>query len=366
MTNPQNYKFHSTNQFRNVCKTIKDSASFGGIDESGEVIKLTNYIAPTVEFTGTVKLHGTNASIILHEDGTISFHSKSNLLGYIKEGEFTLLSDNFEFAQTMWRRKEAIEALCWQVWGASVEVYGKSVFPMKISGEWCGQGIQKGVGISFIDKKSFFIFGIKLGETDQQSKQGWLPLGMMDMWIGEHEPLNKHNIYSITDFTTYKVTIDFNNPQMVQNQLVDITNKVEQECPVSKQLGVTESLLGEGVVWIPTSSEYCWDNGNWFKVKGEKHSVSKVKKLASVNPEKLESIEKFVEYAVTDNRLEQGLQEVGLGQKLVGTFIGWINKDINKEESDTLEVNNLTMKDVGKRCSDVARKFYIDKLNNQL
>ena len=41
------------------------------------------------------------------------------------------------------------------------------------------------------------------------------------------------------------------------------------------------------------------------KVKGEKHSSSKVKKLASVDVEKLNSIKDFVDYAVTESRLEQ-------------------------------------------------------------
>jgi len=126
------------------------------------------------------------------------------------------------------------------------------------------------------------------------------------------------------------------------------------------------SLLGEGLVWTPASEDYCWDSGNWFKTKGKKHSVSKVKSVAAINPEKLNSIKEFVEYAVTENRLQQGLSEVGLDQKLVGQFIGWVNKDINKEEGDVLESNNLSMKEVGKYLSNKAREFYLDKLNNNL
>lgn len=80
----------------------------------------------------------------------------------------------------------------------------------------------------------------------------------------------------------------------------------------------------------------------------------------------MESIQKFVEYAVTNNRLEQGIQEVGLDQKFIGQYIGWVNRDINKEEADTLEASNLSMKDVGKKISDKARAFYLDKLNNNL
>lgn len=361
MTKPQNYKFHSTGQFRNACTYILNKASFDGIDEDGNVKRKPNFVPPVVSYTGTVKLHGTNASIVLHEDGTISFHSKTNLLGYVKDEEFTLLSDNFEFAQTMYRRLEGVrKTLMWAV-NSCQSVYGEVIFPIKVSGEWCGQGIQKGVGVSFINKKSFFVFGVKCGDTDQENKRGWLPLNMIKPVCSPD-----HNIYNIMDFPTFNVDIDFSNPKLVQNKLIEYTEQVEAECPVAKQLGVTDCLVGEGIVWVPNDPDYCWDSGSWFKVKGEKHSSSKVKKLASVDPEKLESIEKFVEYAVTQNRLEQGLQEVGLDQKLMGVFIGWINKDVNKEEGDTLEANNLTMKDVGKRCADVARVFYLKKLEEQM
>jgi predicted restriction endonuclease len=93
-------------------------------------------------------------------------------------------------------------------------------------------------------------------------------------------------------------------------------------------------------------------------VKGEKHSSSKVKKLASVDVEKLNSIKDFVDYAVTESRLEQGLGEIGLDMKKTGEFLKWIKQDVFKEESDTLKENNLEMKDIGKELSNKARKWY--------
>lgn len=356
---PENFRFHSTGQFRNVVKNMKTSAQFKGLDEQGEPIIDKNVPAPIVDYIGTVKTHGTNASIILSEDGTISFHSKNNLLGYVDgSGKFTLLSDNAEFAQTMYRRLKGVVEI---VEDAKGLIGGTLHYPLKISGEWVGQGVQKGVGVSFLPQKTFIIFGIKNGETDQNAKQGWLPLKFTQGICS-----NDHYIYNVMQFPTYELTIDFNNPEYSQNTLVENTNKVEAECPVAKTLGVTETLLGEGIVYQPTDADYCWDSGNWFKVKGEKHSVSKVKTLAAVCPEKIESIQNFVEYSVTDNRLEQGVTELGLDQKLIGQYIGWVNRDINKEEGDVLEENNLSMKDIGKKVSDIARKYYLTKLNEDL
>lgn len=56
-------------------------------------------------------------------------------------------------------------------------------------------------------------------------------------------------------------------------------------------------------------------------MKGEKHSASKVKTLAAVDPERLVNITEFVEYAVTENRLEQGTQKVGLDRTKIDEFV---------------------------------------------
>lgn len=365
MTHPINYSYHSTNQFRNVIKSIKEQSTFVGVENGKPVYDYTKPL-PKLEYIGTTKLHGTNASIILHGDGTISFHSKNNLLGYVRDEEFTLLSDNVEFAQSMFRRLDSVKDVMQKAVEIVKDYQGVELYPVKVSGEWCGQGIQRGVGISYLPKRSFFIFGVKGGETTQQVKQGWLPIHICSGLI--NDKANCQGIYAITDFPCKHVTIDFSKPEFVQNTLVSATEEVEKCCPVSKELNLkncegVSQLLGEGLVWTPLDPDYCWDSGNWFKTKGEKHSVTKVKSVANVDIEKLNSIKEFVDYAVTENRLEQGLNEVGLDQKLLGSFLSWVSKDINKEETDTLEANNLSMKDVGKYISNKAREFYISKLN---
>ena len=76
--------------------------------------------------------------------------------------------------------------------------------------------------------------------------------------------------------------------------------------------------------------------------------------------EKVNSIKEFVEYAVTENRLLQGIDEVFTSQgiepskKDIGKFIGWVNRDVIKEEMDTLASNNLIPKDVGGAISKKA------------
>ena len=98
-------------------------------------------------------------------------------------------------------------------------------------------------------------------------------------------------------------------------------------------------------------------------VKGEKHSSSKVKTLASVDVEKLESIQKFVEYAVTENRFNQAIENVFPNQepidtKKLGDVIRWVVNDVIKEEMDTMVENKIEPKEVNKYISSKAREMF--------
>lgn len=339
-------KYHKTGQFRNAIQHLKRTITFTGVDAEGNATYDQTKVKEPIEYTGTVKLHGTHATIV-SKPWSRTYHSKEKLLGklnFVDEG-FDVVGDNAGFLSEMMIRNTAVEDLE-DIIVEHYELYGME---FKICGEWAGPSIQKGVGISEIEKKSWFIFGIKCEDT-------WLDLSDLDL-----TPVNYYGIYNIEQFPTFSLEVDLNFPEKAAVRMTELVEQVEKECPVAKELGVTDNLLGEGLVWIPVSEEYRSDTGTWFKTKGEKHSTTKVKKLVSVSPEKLESIEKFVEYAVTENRLQQGLQEVGCDVKLTGNFIGWVNKDINTEESDVLLENNLSMKDVGKQTANIARNWYLEQ-----
>ena len=96
-----------------------------------------------------------------------------------------------------------------------------------------------------------------------------------------------------------------------------------------------------------------------------KHSVSKVKVLAAVNTDKITSIKEFVEYAVTENRFNQALQNVFLnGEEVniskIGDVIRWVINDVIKEETDTLIANNLEPKEINKYVSNKVREMFFN------
>ena len=89
-----------------------------------------------------------------------------------------------------------------------------------------------------------------------------------------------------------------------------------------------------------------------------------MKKLASVDVEKLNDIKKFADYAVTESRLNQGLEHLRLNdfplsQKSTGEFIKWIQGDVLKEEKDTIVENGFNMKAVNTTLAIKARTWYL-------
>jgi len=108
-----------------------------------------------------------------------------------------------------------------------------------------------------------------------------------------------------------------------------------------------------------------------MKVKGEKHQNSKVKTLTTISVEEVESMRDFIEYAVTDNRMEQGISKlienhIPIEIKSTGEFIKWVYNDVVKEESDTIIANKIDVKKLGSAVSAKAKPFWMNYLNTHV
>lgn len=337
--------FTDIGQFREVIRSIRMSAQFVGMDDKGEPIVNREAKMPIINFIGTIKMHGTNAGVGMDKDNMIWYQARTH--------DVIIEKDNAGFAFFADARKEYFKEIITDIKKKN-NLTDETVI---IFGEWCGGNIQKGVAICGLDKM-FVIFAVKV-ITANEAENYYLT---NDKWSEYKYPDQK--IYNINDYETYSMDIDFNNPAEYQNALVEITNKVEQECPVGKAFGV--SGVGEGVVWVG----YYNGNRHVFKVKGEKHSSSKVKKLATVDVEKINTIKEFVEYAVTENRLNQAIEQVfttknvEVSRKGTGDFLRWVVNDIAKEEMDTMLKNNLEPNDINKYISEKARGWFFNRVDN--
>lgn len=322
--------YPSIEQFRNAIHKVTCKARQTGVDANGDPVYDHTKTLPTLTYEGTVKLHGTNAAIGHNrETQELWFQSRENVI--------TLEKDNAGFVRSF-ENKNVLS------WMKCIVCDAKQVV---VFGEWCGKGIQPNVAISELTKR-FVVFGVKADDV-------WLPRDAVATI--KDKVLGIENIY---DFYTERVKIDFNFPQLAQNILADLTVKVEKECPFAKSHGV--SGTGEGIVW--KCLDFGWEDPMfYFKVKGEAHSATKVKTLAAVDIEKVNSQREFAEKTVTENRCRQGIDKLReAGKKLdrtsLGDFLKWVQADVEKEEADTAKASGIDLKAAGGEITKAARTWF--------
>lgn len=343
-------KYNSTPQFHDVVKQIRSTAEYHSIP------------LPKIKFEGTVKMHGSNAAVVFDVQDLSKFHCQS------RENIIDPYKDNFGFASFIHGDKLARDKLAHFASNVILDQCNSDPlfnedYKLQIYGEWIGPGIQKSVGISQIKEKIFVVFKVRVGKDNEKTNF----LDFKHLEFPDHP-----RIKSVYDFPTFEVEVDFELPTLTQNTLSELTLKVADDCPVARKLlpEFEGKLLGEGIVWssLPVGIEEYDKNGQYlFKTKDPRHSVSKVKTIASVDPEKVKGIKEFIEYAVTDNRLNQGLDylkesNLPIEMTSTGEFIKWVMKDILKEELETLNVSGIEPKDINGSVAQKAKLFFINKV----
>jgi hypothetical protein len=320
-------------------------------------------------FVGTIKLHGTNASIVYtngdkhrpqfqartwvieegkDNQGTRALLSKAPLHGLVDEILRIHKSDTFE------------------------EIY--------IVGEVAGKGIQKGMAITKLDP-FFAIFNLRINGN-------WV-----DIRSYKSVALPQHRIFNIAQYPVFSIAIDFRqDTEEVLAQMEKWTMDVYNECPFGAAFtdtaGKKVSGVGEGIVWTlvestdeerPLKRDVLWN----FKTKGEQFStVSKPKTgptaaRVPVGPTKSQQAAvQFADYVLTERRFEQGLEYLLLEQsrkgvpeseqnaldpKLTGAFLKWVADDAIKEEKYKMTELEANEKDVRKEIGMRARKWFVRK-----
>jgi hypothetical protein len=320
--------FPDIGQFRSVVKAVRDRAQYVGVDDGGEPQFDRTLPLPTLEFKGTVKLHGTNAAIGHNIHGDLWFQSRERLI--------TPADDNAGFAAYASGLGESLNRLF-----SSLLPYSTAV----VYGEWCGCGIQKGVAVSQLPKM-FVVFSAYVDGVWRHTGDWKVPLAC--------------GVFSVDRFPQFQVAVDFNHPEMAQMELASITQGVEARCPVGAAFGV--GGVGEGVVYRCVTPGF-ESPKFWFKVKGEKHSTTKVRTLAAVDAEAYKSTQDFVDRVVTVQRCTQGIDKLREAGKpttraSLGDWLRWVYGDVVKEESDTAAASGLDIAKLGAPISRAAKKWF--------
>lgn len=97
-------------------------------------------------------------------------------------------------------------------------------------------------------------------------------------------------------------------------------------------------------------------------------SIRTLRELTEAEISAKESSKEFVEYALTENRLNQGVSKLGemgheVSVKSMSHFLKWIGNDILTECKDVLEKSGLERKEVMPAIADKAKSWYFNYLN---
>lgn len=331
-------------QFRHVVTNINRTSNFVGLDENGEAIYDPSLKKPIITFKGSVKLHGTFSAVCYNDLDGVWFQSKNNIIG--------IGNDNAGFAFFATSKEsvfiEIIKSL------AKFNNINLSENSIMLPMEWVGRGIQAKVAISNLEKSAFIFSQAKVKPFDEDKISYWISTKIEE--INVKSPADK--IFNINDYKTYEITIDFNNPQLSQNLIINMTLEVEDECPVSKEFG--EIGIGEGIVFTYLMSD---GTRHIFKSKGEKHSKSKVKTLRPVDNEKLALIYDVSNEVTPSWRLDQFFNEItnhgkNIDRKYIGDYIRAVINDVYKEDVDIITASGLESKDINSHISKIAKDYF--------
>ena len=354
-------RFGKIKQFRDVVRTISHKARFDGLDENQNPIYNSDPL-PTIMAIGTEKIHGTNAAVCYsHPDGMWTQARKKIL---------TIESDNAGCAFFVESRKDIFKSIINELAGIHSIDLNRNI--ISIFFEFAGGSIQPKSACTGMEKRAIIFAHFKVSPLEPQGyDEEGIETDEYAEWLDTHHVCSTHySIFNISRFVKWAIQIDFNAPSLSVNSMIKlVADNVEPNSPAGQAMGV-DGNVGEGIVF---SFHYRGERYIW-KVKGEKHSGSKIKKLQPVDEEKENKIIDFVNLiACKPWRLEQAYQEVfntlngGKGDiKKTGDFLRWVINDVIAEESDILNDLGLEPKGVKAKISHVARTWFMNKLQYDL
>ncbi|KAJ7650308.1 hypothetical protein FB45DRAFT_726937, partial [Roridomyces roridus] len=295
------------------------------------------YTPTRASFVGTVKLHGTNATVVFsHGDkSNPRIQSRSWIIGSNKKdnmGTYALLS------------KAPLASLVDQILAARGQSTFNEIF---IAGEIAGRGVQKGVAIVALER-FFAIFNIRIDGH-------WV-----DIRQYKSCSLPEYRIFNVAEYKTYEIDIDFSGSTAAAHERMnEYTTEVYDACPFGSafvdEKGKQVSGRGEGIVWtmVGGDGKQFDDTVLWnFKTKGESFSTTsapKEKKAVVGDPATASAVMQFVDYALAERRFEQGVEYLegeqarqgkpvaGYDIRSLGVFMKWVVEDTIKEERNEME-----------------------------
>jgi hypothetical protein len=339
----KHYSFPKIGQYHQTIRHLKLQHSYQGKDENGDPIYKEPDVWPVVKFKGTVKLHGSNGAVVFSPHGSFYCQSRENVIDEIK--------DNAGFAHWVNKEGHKIWEDVWHKVDLNIDKHDSLIKLIVVFGEWCCGSIQKGVALNELSKR-FVIFGLKIIFEDETTR-----------WMDSSGIINSEiSVYNIEDAPTYEIEVDLNRPDKAIEQMNTWVDEIDAECPFAKMFNV--SGHGEGIVWRE-AGKFGYDTS--FKTKGESHSKSKIKKLPTVDVQKMDNIQQAIDTHCHEDRMLQIYDKVVVTEadktpKNIGLYLQKLIEDCWTEEGDSMRASDISRKDFGAAVSKKAAKWFQNKL----
>jgi hypothetical protein len=305
-----------------------------------------------IPIVGTIKLHGTHADILIHNDDRIVFQSR-NIVG------LQVAKDNAGFATTMSQKTKALLRLRDLYVARFTQLNPDTpldpTHPILVAGEWIGQSIQKGVAISELSKR-FVIISVKINNQWQRDcDYGGIALP-------------NHDIYNISRAGIFHRTLYPSDPQRTISEVEPLAEQVARQCPFAATFGLDGE--GEGIVWKPFLAPHNSNPSLWFKTKGGRFKPT-FARAPRQSPERAEqNREVAAEVAkvwTSEQRLEQGLEymrEHGIQRTMKGMapFLKWVQGDIVLEEKGYIAEHGVDVPMLRIEVAKIAKPWYVERL----
>ncbi|KAH9867135.1 hypothetical protein IAQ61_007727 [Plenodomus lingam] len=307
-----------------------------------------------IPITGTVKLHGTHADILIYSNDEIVFQSRNVT-------RLSALKDNYGFAATMSTKTKALLQLRDMYKTHWLQInpgdFFDENFPVIVAGEWIGEKIEKGVAISQLSRR-FVVISVNInGKWQRDQDYGSISL-----------PL--HDIYNVARAGFYTATLYPNDTQRTLLEVESMAEEVACTCPFAETFGIKGK--GEGIVWKPTSAEYNPNPTLWFKTKGGafKPKLAQPPKKTwtfDIAGERRDATAYVARVWCSVQRLEQGwdfLRETDRERNMstLDDYVKWVHEDILTEEKVYIRKHKLERNDLKVEIAKIAKPWYLAKV----
>jgi hypothetical protein len=323
----------------------------GKLDEFISSISMHPSFSETeiIPMVGTVKLHSAHADVVVHADNSISIQSRN-------QPYLTAANDVYGmYAFLAPLRLELLDLktrIIKRYLDSNPGVKIKDDYPLIISGEWIGPGVQKGVAIDQLTSKCFVTISISVnGEWQRDEVYADL----------ENEGVGIYNISRGGFFRHPLTVVDMEASLKSLQPLVDGV-----ECPFAKSFGILGP--GEGIVWKALQPSE--DTKFWLKIKGSKFNGRAPRVDTNLKLEKADRTRAFADDVVQEWRLEQGWQylgEMGTERSRAGmlSFRDWLISHVMVEERGVIEKLDLDEEILKKRISYLGKGWYFKRLKER-